>query len=173
MNLTTKGDIVLAALRKLGVASNATLTDVEPQSVEDGVNDLEMMMAEWSGLTGSGIDVGYIFAEAGASPEADDAHGLSNNALNAVIFNLACRIAPDYVMEASAKLIATARYGKEQLVKLSASSRAKSLWKNNGYPNRMPVGSGNRLATGNGIYYYHRKEVSDADSTTPPDEGNG
>lgn len=46
MNLTTKGDLVLAALRKLGVASNATLTDVEPQSMEDGVNDLEMMMAE-------------------------------------------------------------------------------------------------------------------------------
>ncbi len=35
----TKGDLVLAALRKLGVASNATLTDVEPQSMEDGVND--------------------------------------------------------------------------------------------------------------------------------------
>lgn len=49
MNLTTKGDLVLAALRKLGVASNATLTDVEPQSMEDGVNDLEMMMAEWLG----------------------------------------------------------------------------------------------------------------------------
>lgn len=173
MNLTTKGDLVLAALRKLGVASNATLTDVEPQSVEDGVNDLEMMMAEWSGLTGSGIDVGYIFADVDTSPEAGDAHGLSNNALNAVIFNLACRIAPDYGMEAGAKLITTARYGKEQIVKLSASSRAKSLWKKNGYPNRMPVGSGNRMATGNGIYYYHRNEVSDADSTTPPDEGNG
>ncbi len=38
MNLTTKGDLVLAALRKIGIASNATQTDVEPQSVEDGVN---------------------------------------------------------------------------------------------------------------------------------------
>lgn len=173
MNLTTKGDLVHAALRKLGVASNATLTDVEPQSLEDGVNDLEMMMAEWSGLTGSGIDVGYIFADPDTAPEAGDAHGLSNNAINAVIFNLACRIAPDYVMEASAKIITTARYGKEQLVKLSAASRAKSLWKNSGYPNRMPVGSGNRLLTGNGIYYYHRSEVSDANSSTPADEGNG
>lgn len=173
MNLTTKGDLVHAALRKLGVASNATLTDVEPQSLEDGVNDLEMMMAEWSGLTGSGIDVGYIFADPDTAPEEGDAHGLSNNAINAVIFNLACRIAPDYVMEASAKIITTARYGKEQLVKLSAASRAKSLWKNSGYPNRMPVGSGNRLVTGNGINYYHRSEVSDADSSTPTDEGNG
>jgi len=173
MNLTTKGDIVLAALRKLGVASNATLTDVEPQSLEDGVNDLEMMMAEWSGLTCSGIDVGYIFSATDTAPDAGDAHGLSNNALNAVIFNLACRIAPDYGMEASAKIITTARYGKEQLVKLSAASKAKSMWSKNGYPNRMPVGSGNRLVTGNGIYYYHRNEVSDADSTTSSDEGNG
>ena len=173
MNLTTKGDLVLAALRKLGVASNATLTDVEPQSLEDGVNDLEMMMAEWSGLAGSGIDVGYIFADVDTAPDAGDAHGLSNNAINAVIYNLACRIAPDYVMEAGAKIITTARYGKEQLVKLSAVSRAKSLWKKSGYPNRMPVGSGNRQVTGNSIYYYHRSEVSDADSATPPDEGNG
>ncbi|MGJ7647273.1 packaged DNA stabilization gp4 family protein [Escherichia coli] len=27
-----------------------------------------------------------------------DEHGLSNNAINAVIFNLACRIAPDYAL---------------------------------------------------------------------------
>lgn len=86
MNLTTKGDLVLAALRKLGVASDATLTDVEPQSMEDGVNDLEMMMAEWLGGDDSpGISVGYIFADAEVAPSPGDEHGLSNNALNAVV----------------------------------------------------------------------------------------
>ncbi len=43
----TKGEIVLFALRKFAIASNASLTDVEPQSIEDGVNDLEDMMSEW------------------------------------------------------------------------------------------------------------------------------
>ncbi|RLW97597.1 recombinase RmuC [Escherichia coli] len=134
MNLTTKGDLVLAALRKLGVASNATLTDVEPQSMEDGVNDLEMMMAEWLGGDASpGINVGYIFADADVAPDPGDEHGLSNNAINAVIFNLACRIAPDYALEASAKLITTARYGKERLVKLSAMDRAKAAKCKSGY----------------------------------------
>ena len=47
MQIKTKGDIVRAALRKLGIASNATLTDVEPESVQDAVDDLEAMMAEW------------------------------------------------------------------------------------------------------------------------------
>jgi hypothetical protein len=158
MNLNTKGDLVNAALRKLGIASNATLTDVEPQSVEDAVNDLEMMMAEWLGGEAIGIDVGYLFAEVDVAPDTGDPHGLLNNALNAVIANLACRITPDYAIEASPKLVMTARYGKEQLVKLSAMSRAKAARCNAGYPNRMPIGSGNRLATNNGWNYFHRKD---------------
>jgi len=55
----TKGEIVNFALRKFAVASNATLTDVEPQSVEDGVVDLEDMMAEW--LINPG-EIGYLFS---------------------------------------------------------------------------------------------------------------
>ncbi len=47
MQIKTKGDLVRAALRKLGVASDATLTDIEPQSMQDAVDDLEAMMAEW------------------------------------------------------------------------------------------------------------------------------
>ena len=128
MNLTTKGDLVLAALRKLGVASNATLTDVEPQSMEDGVNDLEMMMAEW--FEGSddtpGIDAGYIFSADDVSPDPGDAHGLTTGKLSAVFHNLAIRIAPDYAVEPTAKIITTARYGKERLIKQSAMSRASN-----------------------------------------------
>lgn len=162
MNLTTKGDIVLAALRKLGVSSDATLTDVEPQSVGDAVNDLEMMMAEWLGSIDSpGISIGYIFADADVAPDPGDAHGLENNALSAVISNLACRIAPDYAIEATAKLVMNARNGKELLVKLSAMSKALNAKCSSGYPNRMPIGSGNRLATWNGWNFFHRKEPCD------------
>ncbi|HAT4516375.1 packaged DNA stabilization gp4 family protein [Serratia marcescens] len=162
MNLTTKGDLVNAALRKLGIASNATLTDVEPQSVEDAVNDLEMMMAEWLGGDDSpGIDVGYIFSAPDIAPDPGDDHGMKNNAINAVITNLACRIAPDYAQEATAKLITTARYGKERLVKLSAMARAQSAKCKSGYPNRMPIGSGNRLATWNGWNFFHKKDPCD------------
>ncbi|EMP7134728.1 packaged DNA stabilization gp4 family protein [Serratia marcescens] len=163
MNLTTKGDLVLAALRKLGVASNATLTDVEPQSMEDGVNDLEMMMAEW--FEGSddtpGIDAGYIFSTDDAAPDLGDAHGLTTGKLSAVFHNLALRIAPDYGVEPTAKIITTARYGKERLIKQSAMSRASSAKCKSGYPNRMPVGSGNRLATWNGWNFFHKKDPCD------------
>ena len=45
----TKGDLVLKALRKAGLYSNATLTDADPQAIEDAINDLEDMMAAWAG----------------------------------------------------------------------------------------------------------------------------
>ncbi|WP_338511327.1 packaged DNA stabilization gp4 family protein [Erwinia aphidicola] len=174
MNLSTKGDLITAALRKLGVASNATLTDIEPQSMEDGVNDLELMMAEWAGgVESPGISVGYLFSPAGEPADAGDEHGIGIAAINAVILNIACRIAPDYGMEATAKLLVTAKYGKEQLVKLSAMSRARTAKCKSGYPNRMPTGSGNRLAAHNGWNFYHRDEVCNADTTTPADEGDG
>lgn len=167
MNLTTKGDIVRAALRKLGVASDATLTDAEPQSMQDGVEDLELMMAEWY-QDGKGIITGYVFSADDEPPLDGDSHGMKASSVSAVMHNLALRIAPDYEVEPSAKIVTTARYGKELLYKLSATSRAKRT----GYPSRMPVGSGNRGVTLNSVNYYPG-ERPDADSAAAIDEGNG
>lgn len=171
MNLTTKGDLVNAALRKLGIASDATLTDVEPQSTQDAVQDLEMMMAEWF-QDGAGIDAGYSFAADNVYPDGGDAHGMKPQSVSAVVHNLAVRIAPDYAVEPAGKVVATARNGKELLYKKSALSHASKAARG-GYPNRMPVGSGNRGVMLNSWNYFHRQETDDADNTTSADEGNG
>ncbi|MBD2791571.1 packaged DNA stabilization gp4 family protein [Xenorhabdus szentirmaii] len=168
MSLITKGDLVQAALRKLGVASDATLTDIEPQSMEDAVNDLEMMMAEWY-QGGAGIDASYRFANADNPPAEGDEHGLKQSAISAVVHNLALRIAPDYAIEPPVKIVSTARYGKELLYKNSALFRAKQSRAE--YPARMPIGSGNYWATVNGLHFYPG-DTSHADSTTPSDEGD-
>ncbi|PTA95647.1 hypothetical protein C9415_10385 [Kluyvera sp. Nf5] len=167
MLIATKGDLARAALRKLGVASDATLTDVEPQSIQDAVDDLESMMAEWY-QDGKGIITGYEFADPDNPPAEGDEHGLRSSAVSAVIHNLACRIAPDYALEATAKIITTARNGKELLYKQTAIARATR----SPYPNRMPIGSGNSFATLN-CWHFFPGEQQDADSTTPADEGNG
>lgn len=166
MQIATKGDLVRAALRKLGVASSATLTDVEPQSMQDAVDDLETMMAEWY-QDGKGIITGYVFADPDNLPAEGDDHGLRSSEVSAVFHNLACRIASDYAIEPTTKVITTARYGKEQLVKKTALNRAKRA----PYPNRMPIGSGNSFATLNGWHFYPGEP--NADSSTPTDEGNG
>ncbi|MCX8958319.1 recombinase RmuC [Erwinia psidii] len=141
MKLTTKGEIVLAALRKASLASNATLTDVDPQSLEDGLEDLDLMMFEWlMDDDRRGIDVGYAFSDSGVSPLPEDAHNLPDFCLNAVLINLAVRMMPDYGQEAPARLVAKASYGKERILKWLAKSRTPHL----SYPDRMPTGSGNR-----------------------------
>lgn len=171
MSLKTKGDLVNAALRKLGIASDATLTDVEPQSVEDAVNDLEMMMAEWY-QGGEGIDAGYAFAIDPAEPDPGDEHGMKPQAVSAVVHNLAVRIAPDYAVEPVSKVVMSARNGKELLYKGSAISRARKAGRL-GYPNRMPTGSGNRgLAAGN-FNFFHRQDDYNADNSVATDEGGG
>ncbi|MCE7614201.1 packaged DNA stabilization gp4 family protein [Vibrio fluvialis] len=153
MLMTTKGDLVRAALRKLGVASNATLTDVEPQSMEDAVNDLESMMAEWYD-DGSGIDVGYLFSDSGNPPADADDHGLPESAISAVYHNLAIRISPDYEINPSQKVVTTARNGKEKLIGKSVLSKTKKA----PYPSRMPIGSGNSNATVNDWHYFPGEE---------------
>ncbi|EMC5621863.1 packaged DNA stabilization gp4 family protein [Salmonella enterica] len=166
MQIKTKGDLVRAALRKLGVASDATLTDVEPQSMQDAVDDLEAMMAEWY-QDGKGIIAGYVFSDDENPPAEGDDHGLRSSAVSAVFHNLACRIAPDYALEATAKIIATAKYGKELLYKQTAISRAKRA----PYPSRMPTGSGNSFANLNEWHYFPGEQ--NADTTTSSDEGDG
>lgn len=163
MLVATKGDLVRAALRKLGVASDATLTDVEPQSMQDAVDDLETMMAEWY-QDGKGIITGYIFTDPDTPPAEGDDHGMRSSAISAVFLNLAVRIASDYAVEPSGKVIATARYGKELLYKQTALARAKRA----PYPSRMPTGSGNSFASLNEWHFYPG-EPEDADPATTPD----
>lgn len=167
MVTATKGDIVRAALRRLGLASDATLTDVEPQSMQDAVEDLEQMMAEWY-QNSKGIVTGYKFANSETPPADGDSHGMRSSSVSAVVHNLAVRIAPDYGMEPSAKVVTTARYGKEQLVKITAISRAKRA----PYPSRMPTGSGNSFANLNEWHYYPG-DIPNADNSATPDEGSG
>lgn len=165
MMTSTKGDLVRAALRKIGVASDATLTDVEPQSMEDAISDLEMMMSEWY-QDGNGIITGYIFST-DTPPSDGDIHGMRTSSISAVVHNLAVRISPDYAVDPPQKVVATAKYGKERLYQKTAISRAKK----GPYPSRMPIGSGNKFARLNNWNFYPGR--NDADSTATPDEGNG
>ncbi|MGG4690607.1 packaged DNA stabilization gp4 family protein [Proteus mirabilis] len=163
MQITTKGELVVAALRKLGVASDATLTDIEPQSLEDGVVDLESMMYEWF-EDGAGIHTGYNFADEDTPIDQGDEHGLNKQAINAVIYNLATRIAPDYQIAPLNKVITTARYGKERLMRSCALKRAKNARSH--HPDGFPIGSGNRLLTMTGQRYFHRRKPNAKDPDT-------
>lgn len=131
----TKGEIVLFALRKPAVASKATLTDVEPQSVEDAIHDLEDMMAEWMINPGN---VGYLFAADGEGPLPDDDSGLPRKYKNAVGYQLILRMLSDYGVEPSPQVLTNAQRSYDALL---TDTLVVPLMRRRG---DFPLGQGNK-----------------------------
>lgn len=146
--MATKGDIVRAALRKAAIASNATLTNVEPESMADGLFDLELMMAE---LDGNGVRVGFKLADDPDVVSPDDDSGLPDWAVAPVIMNLCVMVLPDYVREANSVVVSRANFGLQTLMKATANQTTPKYR----YPNGWPMGSGNILYRRVGIRYFH------------------
>ncbi|ATF52941.1 packaged DNA stabilization gp4 family protein [Morganella morganii] len=141
----TKGEILLFALRKAGVASDASLTDVEPQSVSDGISDLEDMMSEMQIRFG---DLGYIFSDADEQPSPDDDSGVPRKYKHVIGYQLLLRILSDYGLEPTPRqeAIAASSYDALLLDTLSVPSVNRR--------GDMPVGQGNKYTTlGNAGYY--------------------
>jgi hypothetical protein len=90
-NLTsyTKGDLVLMALGELGIANYEF--DIEAEEDIRALNKLDGMMAELTyGLT----ETGYIYPAASGSSAIADPPGIDASIVEAVVANLAIKLAP-------------------------------------------------------------------------------
>ncbi|MEX3231704.1 packaged DNA stabilization gp4 family protein [Escherichia coli] len=141
----TKGEIVLFALRKFAIASNASLTDVEPQSIEDGVNDLEDMMSEW--MTNPG-DIGYAFATGDEQPLPDDESGLPRKYKHAVGYQLLLRMLSDYSLEPTPQVLSNAQRSYDAL--MTDTLVVPSMRRRGDFP----VGQGNKYDVFTSDRYY-------------------
>ncbi|HHI5862608.1 TPA: packaged DNA stabilization gp4 family protein [Escherichia coli] len=141
----TKGEIVLFALRKFAIASNASLTDVEPQSIEDGVNDLEDMMSEWMINPG---DIGYAFATGDDQPLPDDESGLPRKYKHAVGYQLLLRMLSDYSLEPTQQVLSNAQRSYDAL--MTDTLVVPSIRRRGDFP----VGQGNKYDAFTSDRYY-------------------
>lgn len=128
----TKGDIALLALRRAGIASSATLTQPEPASVGDALEDLELMMAQW---LADGIDIGYLPTD---TPQPDDESGLELWAVEPVALKLAEKVLIDNLRAIPDALASQIQRGYELIC--SQVAVIPSLARRND----MPVGAGNK-----------------------------
>ena len=128
----TKGDIALLALRRAGIASSATLTQPEPASVGDALEDLELMMAQW---LVDGIDIGYLPTD---PPQPDDESGLELWAVEPVALKLAEKVLIDNLRPVPDALASQIQRGYELVC--SQVAVIPSLARRND----MPVGAGNK-----------------------------
>lgn len=128
----TKGDIALLALRRAGIASSATLTQPEPASVGDALEDLELMMAQ---LLVDGVDIGYLPTD---PPQPDDESGLELWAVEPVSLKLAEKVLIDNLRPVPDALASQIQRGYELVC--SQVAVIPSLARRND----MPVGAGNK-----------------------------
>ena len=128
----TKGDIALLALRRAGIASSATLTQPEPASIGDALEDLELMMAQW---LVDGIDIGYLPTD---PPQPDDESGLGLWAVEPVALKLAEKVLIDNLRPVPDALASQIQRGYELVC--SQAAVIPSLARRND----MPVGAGNK-----------------------------
>lgn len=142
----TKGEIVFFALRKFAIASNASLTDFEPLSVEDGISDLEDMMSEW--LISHG-DIGYSFSADDEEPLSSDDSGLPRKYKHAVGYQLLLRMLSDYSLEPTPQVLGNAERSYDAL--LTDTLVVPSIHRRGDFP----VGQGNKYDTLSSDCYYH------------------
>lgn len=87
----SKRQFVLAAFEETGLASYAF--DLNPAQIESGVRRLDTMMAEWNAR---GVRLGYPLPNSPQFTDIDAESNVPDSANEAIITNLAIRIAPSY-----------------------------------------------------------------------------
>ena len=128
--MATALDICSSAAEEIGVkTAEIALEDADFQTFFSRMND---MLLEWDDI---GVIVGYTEVLNG-----DDTVNIDRNAIGAVKYNLAIRLAPSFQKLVTAALAAIAGGTLEVLM---ASSTDLS---NIAYPDTLPLGSGNQCA---------------------------
>ena len=129
----TKRQFTTAALEELGLASY--VFDASPEQLQSALRRLDALMAEWNGM---GIRLGYPLPSSPEDSDIDEETGVPDWANDAIICNLACRIAPSYGKQTLPATMASANSGLNGILARFAGPIEKQL------PAGMPVGAGNK-----------------------------
>lgn len=99
----TKGELAESALEEIGIS--AYEYDISPEQRQSTIRRLDMMMAEWNAKR---ILLSFPIAKSDASESTDDSN-IPDWAWEAVVTNLAIRIAPSYGKQVSIETKAIAK----------------------------------------------------------------
>jgi len=137
----TKREFVTAALEEIGLASY--VFDAQPEQLQSALVRLDAMMANWNG---KGIRLAYPLPATAGGSSLDQDTFVPDSANEAIITNLAVRIAPSYGKAVSPDTKATARDAYNLLLSRAAMPPEMQL------PDTMPAGAGWKSWTLYGVY---------------------
>jgi len=131
----TKREFVTAAFEEIGLAS--FVYDLTTGELTAACKRLDAMMAEWNA---KGVRLGYPIPTSPSSTNLDDDSGVTDMANEAIILNLAIRIAPGYGKQVSPDTKMAAKQAYNTLLgRLMADSMVEKQ-----LPGTLPKGAGHR-----------------------------
>lgn len=129
----TKRQFIEASLTEIGLADyvfNLTANDLQT-----ALRRLDGMMAEWNER---GIRLGYPLPLSPQQSDLDQQTAVPDRANEAIVCNLACRLAPSYGKQVMPATMATAREAYNTILVRAAKPREMQ------FPGTMPAGAGNK-----------------------------
>ena len=129
----TKRQFVTAALEEIGLASY--VFDLQPEQLQSALRRLDALMADWNG---KGIRLGYPLPSSPQDSDLDEESNVPDSANEAVILNLAIRLAPSYGKQVAIETKASAKQGYDVLLQRATVPPQQQL------PGSLPSGAGNK-----------------------------
>jgi len=136
----TKREIVQNAFEEVGLASYAF--DLQPEQMQAGLRRLDNMMATWNSR---GLRIGYPLTDSPAGSDLDQDATVTDEAIEAIVSNLAVRLAPMMGKTVSPDTKATARSSYMALL-----SRRSTIPERLIDINSVPAGQGTKYWRFNG-----------------------
>jgi hypothetical protein len=129
----TKRQFVEEAFAELGMA-NYTF-DLQPQQLDYALRRLDAMMATWNA---KGIRLGYPLPSSPQDSDLDTETQVPDSANEAIVANLAIRIAPQYGKQVQIDTRTTAKFGYDTLLARATFPLEQQ------FPRTLPLGAGQK-----------------------------
>lgn len=152
----TKRQFVTAAFEEIGLADY--VFDLQPEQLEGALLRLDAMIAEWNA---QGVRLGYAMPSSPQNSDLDEQTNVPDSAWEAIIANLAVRIAPGYGKTVSPDTKAIAKNAYNVLLQRATFPLEKQL------PETMPIGQGNKPWRWDNPYVYPPVDPVDAGPDGP------
>lgn len=151
----TKRQFIEKAFEEIGYASY--VYDLEPEQLESALFKLDAMVATWNSV---GIKLNYPLPESPGNSDLDQSSNVPDLANEAVIFNLAVKLAPSIgkVISPDTKKSARSAYLR-MLTRFASPQQMK-------FPNTLIAGAGNRNYSSDSTFILS----ADNNVLTPPDQ---
>ena len=129
----TKRQIIEAAFEEIGLA--AYTFDLTPAQMQSALRRMDSMVATWNS---KGIRIAYPLPRNPDESSLDEETSIPDRAVEAIVSNLALRLAPSYGKAVAVEVKTSARQAYEILLARAAMPEEMQ------FPKTMPAGAGNR-----------------------------